>query len=67
MDGLSIGYFASGKQKPGRNQCQEGLFWLTVQDHSVMVGKVWQLEQEAGYLLSPLHLGREGARREMEE
>lgn len=49
MDGLSIDYFASGEQIPGRKQCQEGLFWLTVGDHSVMVGKVWQLEQEVSY------------------
>lgn len=50
MNDFSIGYFASGEQRPGRKQCQEDLFWLTVGDRLVMVGKVWQLEQEAGYV-----------------
>lgn len=37
-----------------RKQCREGLFWVTVGDRYVMVGKVWQLELEA------LQSGRKG-------
>lgn len=37
-----------------KSSVKKGLFWLTGGDHSIIVGKVWQLEQEAGYSLEEL-------------
>lgn len=32
------------------SSAKKGLFWVTVGDWYIMVGKVWRLEQEAGYI-----------------
>lgn len=32
------------------SSAKKGLFWVTVGDWYIMVGKVWRLEQGAGYI-----------------
>lgn len=64
MDGSSIGYFASGEQRPDRKQRQEG-FILGYSWGLVHHGGEGMAARAGSWLhISPLQSGREGKRKQ---